>query len=84
MNKIKSSHILFSLALIVALALALVPAAPAHALSSSAGQAVTIANQVEGTSLSPGPGVVCRRIAVWRNGHRTFIRRCHKAARPGS
>jgi hypothetical protein len=84
MNNIKFSHILFSLALIAALALAVVPMAPAHALSTSTANAVMTANQVNAEVLSSNSGVVCKRIVIWRNGHRTVVRRCHKVTNPAS
>ena len=81
MNKIKFFHILFSLALIGALALAVVPMSPAHALSSStANTVITSANQV----LTPNNGVVCKSVTVWRNGHRIVVRVCHKIEKPSS
>ena len=84
MNKIKFSHLVFSVSLIAALALAVFPAAPAHALSSSATRPVLTANHVDATVLTPQSGPACRRIVVWINGHRTVIRRCHKVANPAS
>jgi hypothetical protein len=84
MNNIKFSHILFSLALIAALALAVVPMAPAHALSTSTGIAVMTVNQDNTTVLTSNSGVVCRSIVIWRNGHRTVVRRCHKVTNPVS
>jgi hypothetical protein len=84
MNKIKFSHILFSLALIAALALAAVPMAPAHALSTSTANTVMIANQVNAEVLTSNSGVVCKSIVIWRNGHRTVVRRCHKSTDPAS
>jgi hypothetical protein len=81
MNKIKFSYILFSLTLIAALALTVIPMAPAHALSSSTANTVmTSANQV----LTPNNGVVCKSVTVWRNGHRIVIRVCHKVEKPSS
>ena len=84
MNKIKISHLVFSLALIVALALAVLPAAPAYALSNSASGPVFTANHVDATVLTPHGGPLCRRIVVWIHGHRTVIRRCHQVANPAS
>ena len=81
MNKINFSYILFSLALIAAIALAVVPMASAHALSSStANTVITGANQV----LTPNNGVVCKSFTVWRNGHRIVVRVCHKIEKPSS
>ena len=81
MKKINFFHILFSLALIAALALAVVPMAPAHALSSSTTNTMMIgANQV----LTPNNGVVCKSFTVWRNGHRIVVRVCHKIKKPSS
>jgi hypothetical protein len=82
MNKIKTSHILFSLALIVALTLAAVPAAPAYALSASATNPVIAANQGSAPILAPNSVLVCRTIIEWRNGHRVVVRRCHKVTKP--
>ena len=81
MKKIKFFHILFSLALIAALALAVVPMVPAHALSNlTANTVMTSANQV----LTPNNGVVCKSFTVWRNGHRIVVRVCHKIKKPSS
>jgi hypothetical protein len=83
MNKINISGIVFSLALIAALAFAVVPMSPAHALSNSAVDTVmTNANHVETTILAPNTGVVCKSVVVWRNGHRIVLRVCHKIEKP--
>ena len=82
MNKIKFSHIVFSLALIAALAVASLPMAPAFALSTSSATAMAVGNQVNNTVLAPNTAVVCRSITVWRNGHRIVVRTCHKVTKP--
>jgi hypothetical protein len=84
MNKIKTSHILFSLALIAALALAAVPVAPAFALSASAANPMIAANQSSAPVLASNVIVVCRTVIEWRHGHRIVVRRCHKVVKPVS
>jgi hypothetical protein len=84
MNKIKTSHILFSLALIAVLALAVVPAAPVYALSASATNPVIAANQGSASALAPNGIVVCKTIIEWHNGHRVAVRRCHKVEKTAS
>jgi hypothetical protein len=85
MNKIKLPHILFSLALVAALALTVVPMAPAYALSGTTTNTGMTANQVNAPLLSSDTGVlVCRSIVIWRNGHRIVVRRCHKVTKPAS
>jgi hypothetical protein len=84
MKNIKTFHILFSLALIAALTLAAIPAAPAYALSASATNPMIAANQVSATALVANGIVVCRTIIEWRHGHRIVIRRCHKVTKPAS
>ena len=82
MNKIKTSHILFSLALIAALTLAAVPA-PAYALSASASSSPLIAaNQASAPALAANGIWVCRTVIVWHNGHRIAVRRCHRVEKP--
>jgi hypothetical protein len=83
MNKTQTSHILFSLALIAALALAAVPAAPAFALSASSATSPAIAaSQNNAPALAPSSILVCRSFIEWRNGHRIVVRRCHKVTKP--
>jgi hypothetical protein len=82
MNKIKFSHVVFSLALIAALAVASLPMTPVLALSTSSPNAVAVGSQVNNTVLAPNTAVVCRSITVWRNGHRIIVRICHKVTKP--
>ena len=77
MNKIKFSHILFSLALIAALTLAAAPA-PAYALSASSTNTVAATYQSNTPVLAPNSILVCRTIIEWHKGHRIVVRRCHK------
>ena len=85
MNKTNISRILFSLALIAALALAVVPMAPAHALSNStANIAITSVNNANTMIPTPNNGVVCKSVTFWRNGHRIVLRVCHKVEKPSS
>ena len=78
MNKIKFSHVLFSLALIAALTLAVVPAAPAYALSASSTNTAIATYQSNTPVLAPNGILVCRTIIEWHKGHRIVVRRCHK------
>ena len=79
MKNIKVSHVLFSLALIAALGLALVPMAPVHALSAASVTTPMLAeNQGTGPAFSASNALVCRSIVVWRHGHRIVLRKCHK------
>lgn len=82
MKNIKLSHVLFSLALIAALGLAMVPAAPVHALSVSAASTnPTLAvGQAQAPALLAPNALVCRTVIVWRHGHRIAIRRCHRVS----
>jgi len=84
MNKIKFTHIVFNLALIAALAIAAIPIVPAHALSNSSSTAVTVEKPANATILAPATGVVCKSVVIWRNGHRTVVRRCHKVTNQDS
>jgi hypothetical protein len=85
MKKIKFSHILFSLALIAALTLAAVPAAPVYALSASAAASTVItANQANSPALVSNNILVCRIVIEWRHGHRIAVRRCHKVVKPAA
>jgi len=79
MKNIKVSHLLFSFALIAALSLALVPMAPAHALSASSFTSpVLTENQSGAPMLSASSALVCRSIVVWRHGQRFVVRKCHR------
>jgi hypothetical protein len=83
MLKNRFFQILFSLAVIAALALAMVPA-PVYALSASAGNSATVgsaATQVSAPVLSPNV-LVCRTVAVRYHGHWTLVRRCRRVLRP--
>ena len=83
MKTIKLSHVLFSIAVVTALVLAAIPAAPAYALSSSATQTSIAAADNHSPTLTAGAGaLVCRTKVVWRHGHRVFIRVCHRVHRP--
>jgi hypothetical protein len=82
MKKIKVSHLLFSLALIAALILAVVPSAPAYALSASSGHATIVENQMNAPALASNTILVCRTVIEWHHGHRVVVRRCHKVTKP--
>ncbi|MBV6402033.1 MAG: hypothetical protein CNIPEHKO_02337 [Anaerolineales bacterium] len=74
MKNIKLSHLLFSLAVIAALVMAAVPAAPAYAMAPEATQtSLTAAHAVSAAIVGV---VVCRNKVIWRDGHRVTIRVC--------
>ena len=81
MKTIKLSHVLFSIAVVTALVLAAIPAAPAYALSSSATQTSIAAADNVSPALSASV-IVCRRVVIWHNGHRIVVRVCHRVHRP--
>lgn len=83
MKTIKLPHLLFSIAVIAALVMAAIPAAPAYALSNSASQTASIgaAENSDSPTISAG-AVVCRIKVVWRDGKRVSIRVCHRVHRP--
>lgn len=84
MKTIKLSHMLFSLAVIAALVMAAIPAAPAYALSNSASQTASITSaDTDSTTLTAG-AVVCRTKVIWRNGHRVSVRVCKRVHRPNA
>ncbi len=80
MKTTKLSYLLFSLAMVIALVLAAIPVAPAHALSTSAVQQST---SIAADNHSPAPTglVVCKTKIVWRHGHRIAVRVCHRVPR---
>jgi hypothetical protein len=79
MKPVKPSHILFSLAVIGALVLSAIPAAPAYALSTPASnQASLSAAEAD----SPSAAVVCKKIVKWRDGHRVVVRVCRRVRPP--
>jgi hypothetical protein len=85
MKTIKFSYLLFSLAMVAALALAAIPAAPAYALSDSATQqsaSIGAADNNSSMLSASGAVIVCRTKVIWRNGHRISIRVCHRVHRP--
>jgi hypothetical protein len=84
MNKIKISHLVLTLALIAALGFASLPMAPAHALSNSSVNAVTVDKPAAATALAPYGGWVCKSATFWRQGHKITIRRCHRVGGPNS
>jgi hypothetical protein len=84
MNKIKFSHIVFTLALIAAFAVASVPLAPAHALSNSSANVAAFEKQFDTLAFAPHSAVVCKSVTIWRNGHRIVVRRCYKVTKPTS
>ena len=85
MKTIKLPHLLFSLAVIAALVMAAIPAAPAYALSDSAPQAVSLtASDGASAVLTATSAVVCRTKIIWRDGHRVSIRVCKRVHRPNT
>ena len=79
MNPLKLSHLLFSLAVITALVMAAVPAAPAYALTGSASDQTSIS--AAGAD-APSAAVVCKKVTKWRDGHRITVRVCHRVRPP--
>lgn len=75
MKPVKLSHLLFSLAVIAALVMAAVPAAPAYALSGSASDQTSISAAGDD---SPANAIVCKKVTKWRDGHRITVRVCHR------
>jgi hypothetical protein len=74
MTKKRISHILFSLAVIATLSLAMVPA-PAYALSDTGASPVTVSAQA--SQSAPDSVIrVCRRVAVRHGNHIVYVRRC--------
>mgnify|MGYP000622033487 CR=1 FL=1 len=85
MKTIKLPHLLFSLAVIAALVMAAIPAAPAYALSDSAPQAVSLTATDDASAvLTATSAVVCRTKIIWRDGHRVSIRVCKRVHRPNT
>ncbi len=85
MKTIKLPHLLFSIAVIAALVMAAIPAAPAYALtpSASAQASVTAADTNDSLTLSAG-AVVCFTKVIWRDGKRVAIRVCKRVHRPNA
>ena len=84
MKNLKLSKMLFSLAVVAALVMAAIPAAPAYALTNSASQTASIAAaDNDSTALTAG-AVVCRTKVVWRDGKHISIRVCHRVHRPNA
>jgi hypothetical protein len=79
MKPVKLSHLLFSLAVIGALVMAAIPAAPAFALSASASDQTSFSASGAG---APAGVIVCRSIVKWRNGHRIWVRVCRRVRPP--
>jgi hypothetical protein len=75
MKPVKLSQLLFSLAVISALVLAAIPAAPAYALTGSASDQTSIS--AAGAD-APANAVVCKSVVKWRNGHRVVVRVCRR------
>ena len=79
MKPVKPSHLLFSLAVIAALVLAAIPAAPAYALTAPASDQTSISTTGDE---SPANAIVCRKVTKWRDGHRVTVRVCHRVHPP--
>ena len=82
MKTIKLSYMLFSIAVVAALVLAAIPAAPAYALSNSASQTTSIAAADNDSTALNAVIIVCRSVVKWHNGHRVVVRVCHRVHRP--
>ena len=83
MSKTRLFQILFSLAVIAALTLAIAPA-PVYALSATSTHAAasgSTLHQVNAPVLPPNV-LVCRTVVVRHNGHITLVRRCYRVDRP--
>ena len=76
-------QILFSLAVIAALCLAMAPA-PVYALSASATPTATVGGAVPqvGATVLPSSALVCRTVIVRHNGQSIKFRRCIHIDRP--
>ncbi len=80
MKTTKLSYLFFSLAMIVALVLAAIPMAPAHAMSASATSSSISATA--DVSVSGAHVLVCRHVVGWLHGHRISVRICHWVHKP--
>lgn len=83
MSKARLFQILFSLAVIAALTLALAPA-PVYALSASTANtavSASVVTQASSPALSPN-ALICRRVVVRHNGHVIKVLRCHRVTKP--
>jgi hypothetical protein len=80
MSKTRFFQILFSLAVIVALTLALAPA-PVYALSApTTNPAVSLSAAPQASA--PSSVLICRRVVVRHNGHVIKVLRCHRVSKP--
>jgi hypothetical protein len=79
MKPIKLFHFLFSLAVIGALVMAAIPAAPAYALTASASDQASISAAGDD---APAAAIVCKKVTKWRDGHRITVRVCHRVHPP--
>lgn len=83
MKTIKFAQILFSIAVITALALALFPVTSAHAMSAGGASTAISSGEFGGAGALVGTsGVVCRSKHVRHNGHWVTIRVCHRVDKP--
>jgi hypothetical protein len=82
MFKTRFFQILFSLAVITAMCLAMTPA-PVYALSASTTASATVGSAVTQVSapVLPTNVFVCRIVVVRHNGHITIVRHCHRVDR---
>jgi uncharacterized membrane protein YdjX (TVP38/TMEM64 family) len=81
MSKTRFFQILFSLAVIAALALAIAPA-PVYALSATGTHGATIGSVTTQAGSQASSGVlVCRRVVVRHNGHVIKVLRCHRVTK---
>ena len=79
MKPVKLSHLLFSLAVISALVLAAIPAAPAYALSAPASHETSFSAS---DADAPAAVIICRKVVKWRDGHRIVVLVCHRVRPP--
>ncbi|MFN8462189.1 MAG: hypothetical protein U0X93_10520 [Anaerolineales bacterium] len=77
MKTIKLSQLLFSLAVIAALVMAAIPAAPAYAMApDSTPTSLSAASTGQVAPAAIVGVVVCKNKTIWRDGHRITIRVC--------
>lgn len=82
MKTIKFPHLLFSLAVIAALVITALPAAPAYAMAPDSTHASLTATHSDQAALTSGvSAIVCWNKVVWRDGHRVVIRVCKRVHR---
>jgi hypothetical protein len=83
MFKTRFFQIVFSLAVIAALCLAMAPA-PVYALSTSAATTASVGSVLTQANapMTPYSVLICRTVVVRHNGHKIVFRRCVHLQRP--